>query len=178
MRIDMPIVKVFGNGLNDPGGLVGNPNIGRCIFEDTRLEKVDDKLANCDVVVCVSRWNADLLREKTAKRIEVIHEGVDETLFKPGPRTQRFDHNKFYIFNGGKVEYRKGHDLVLLAFSSSKLDFRSSLEEGLAIGRIDLFCFGFGKRPEGERHVLHPVRMILPDQNLISVLDLTDCCLC
>ena len=116
MRIDIPIVKVFGNGLNDPGGLVGNPNIGRCIFEDTRLEKVDDKLANCDAVVCVSRWNVDLLREKTAKRIEVIHEGVDETLFKPRPRSQRFDHNKFYIFSGGKVEYRKGHDLVLLAF--------------------------------------------------------------
>ena len=52
------------------------------------------------------------------------------------------------------------------------------VQQGLAIGRIDLFCFGFGKRPEGERHVLHPVRMILPDQNLISVLDLTDCCLC
>ena len=116
MRIEMPIVKVFGNGLHDPGGVVGTPNIGRCIFEDTQLEKVDDKLANCDVVVCVSRWNADILRVKTPKRVEVIHEGVDNTLFRPGARSGRFDQSKFYIFSGGKVEYRKGHDLVLLAF--------------------------------------------------------------
>jgi glycosyltransferase involved in cell wall biosynthesis len=116
MRIDMPIVKVFGNGLHDPGGVVGTPNIGRCIFEDTQLEKVDEKLANCDVVVCVSRWNADILRARTPKRVEVIHEGIDSTLFRPGARSGRFDQSKFYIFSGGKVEYRKGHDLVLLAF--------------------------------------------------------------
>ena len=115
-RIAMPAVKAFGNGLHDPGGIIGTPNIGRCVFEDTQLEKLDDKLANCDVVLCVSRWNADLLRAKTPKRVEVIHEGIDHTLFRPGPRSGRLDQNKFYIFSGGKVEYRKGHDLVLLAF--------------------------------------------------------------
>jgi glycosyltransferase involved in cell wall biosynthesis len=115
-RVGVPIIKVFGNGLHDPGGIVGTPNIGRCIFEDARLEKLDEKLANCDVVVCASHWNADLLRAKTPKRIEVIHEGVDNTLFRPVARSGQLDQSKFYIFSGGKVEYRKGHDLVLLAF--------------------------------------------------------------
>lgn len=115
-RIDMPIVKGFGNGLVDPGGVMGTPNIGRCIFEDTRLEGLDNKLANCDVVLCASRFNADLLKAHSKKRVEVIHEGVDSSLFRPGPRTGLLDQSKFYIFSGGKVEYRKGHDLVLLAF--------------------------------------------------------------
>jgi glycosyltransferase involved in cell wall biosynthesis len=115
-RIDMPIVKGFGNGLMDPGGVIGTPNIGRCIFEDTRLEALDGKLANCDVVVCASRFNADLLKANSKKRVELIHEGVDTSLFRPGPRTGLLDQSKFYIFSGGKVEYRKGHDLVLLAF--------------------------------------------------------------
>jgi glycosyltransferase involved in cell wall biosynthesis len=115
-RIDMPIVKGFGNGLVDPGGVIGTPNIGRCIFEDTNLEGLDGKLANCDVVLCASRFNADLLKSKSKKRVEIIHEGVDSSLFRPGPRTGLLDQSKFYIFSGGKVEYRKGHDLVLLAF--------------------------------------------------------------
>ena len=116
MRLDMPVVKGYGNGLMDPGGVTGTPNIGRCIFEDTRLERIDDKLANCDVLLCASRWNADLLKAKTRKRVEIIYEGVDNTIFRPGPRPGLLDQNKFYIFSGGKVEYRKGHDLVLLAF--------------------------------------------------------------
>jgi glycosyltransferase involved in cell wall biosynthesis len=116
MRLDLPIVKGYGNGLMDPGGVTGTPNIGRCIFEDTRLDGLDDKLSNCDVLVTASRWNADLLKAKTRKRVELIYEGVDNTLFRPGPRTGLLDQSKFYIFSGGKVEYRKGHDLVLLAF--------------------------------------------------------------
>ena len=116
MRMDLPIIKGFGNGFMDPGGVIGTPNLGRCIFEDTRLERVDDKLSNCDLLVTASRWNADMLKAKTRKRVELIYEGVDNTLFRPGPRTGLLDQSKFYIFSGGKVEYRKGHDLVLLAF--------------------------------------------------------------
>ncbi len=116
MKLDMPVIKGLANGLADPGGVVGSPNIGRCVFEDTRLEGLDQKLAAYDVLLCASRWNAELLRQNSKKRIELIYEGVDDSLFRPGPRTGLLDQSKFYIFSGGKVEYRKGHDLVLLAF--------------------------------------------------------------
>src|SRR5215510_16385172 len=55
MRLDMPVLKGYANGFMDPGGVTGRPNIGRCIFEDTRFDKVDDKLASCDVLLCASR---------------------------------------------------------------------------------------------------------------------------
>jgi glycosyltransferase involved in cell wall biosynthesis len=115
-RLDTPVIKGFGNGLIDPGGVKGRPTIGRCIFEDTRVVGLDDKLADCDVVLCASRFNADLLKPNTKKRVEIIHEGVDSAIFRPRPRTSMLDPSRFYIFSGGKVEYRKGHDLVLLAF--------------------------------------------------------------
>jgi len=115
-KLDMPVVKGLGNGLYDPGGVIGTPNVGRCIFEDTRLEGLDQKLANYDVLLCASRWDADMLKARTRKRVEIIYEGIDNSLFRPGPRTGLLDQSKFYIFSGGKVEYRKGHDLVLLAF--------------------------------------------------------------
>jgi len=51
-------------------------------------------------------------------------------------------------------------------------------QQGLAIGRIDLFYFCFNKDPERRRHVVHPIRMVLLDQDLISVLDVVDCRLC
>jgi hypothetical protein len=46
----MPILKALGNELHDPGGLVGTPNIGRRISEDTQLQKPDDKLGNSDAM--------------------------------------------------------------------------------------------------------------------------------
>ena len=121
VKLDMPVVKGLGNGLAYQGGVVGTPNVGRCVFEDTRLDGLNEKLAPYDVVVCASGWNTQLLRDHSRKRVELIYEGVDETLFRPGPRTGLLDQKKFYVFSGGKVEYRKGHDLVLLAFREFSL---------------------------------------------------------
>ncbi len=95
MTLDMPVVEGLGNGLSYQGGVAGTPNVGRCIFEDTRLDGLDEKLAPYDVVVCASVWNAQLLRAHSKKRVELIFEGVDETLFRPGPRTGLLDRNKF-----------------------------------------------------------------------------------
>jgi glycosyltransferase involved in cell wall biosynthesis len=46
----------------------------------------------------------------------MIHEGIDHSLFFPGPRSGVLDPDCFYVFSGGKVEFRKAHDLVILAF--------------------------------------------------------------
>ena len=114
--LGFPVVHGLGNGLVGPESVQGSRNIGRCIFEDTRLAGLDDKLAKYDVLLSASNWNADLLRAHCKKRVEVIFEGVDPSLFHPAPKAGLLDPGRFYIFSGGKVEYRKGHDLVLLAF--------------------------------------------------------------
>jgi glycosyltransferase involved in cell wall biosynthesis len=114
--LPMIVVEGLGNGLYFPDGLRGTRTIGRCIFEDTRLEGLDEKLAKYDLLLCASHWNADLLKAHCRKRVEIVFEGIDPSLFHPGPKSGVLDASRFYIFSGGKVEFRKGHDLVLLAF--------------------------------------------------------------
>jgi glycosyltransferase involved in cell wall biosynthesis len=94
--------------------IFGSRNIGRCIFENADVSTL--KLDKFDSLLCASNWNADLLRKQTGREVNVIFEGIDPSLFCPGPRSGIRDPAKFYIFSGGKVEQRKGQDLVLRAF--------------------------------------------------------------
>ncbi len=115
-RLNFPVIEGLGNGLAGPEGLRGVPTIARCVFEDTRLSEAERILAKYDLLVCASHWNAELLRAQVTKRVEIVFEGIDPSLFHPGPKSGLLDPNRFYMFSGGKVEYRKGHDLALLAF--------------------------------------------------------------
>lgn len=115
---DFPIIDALGNGLKPPNELRGSQTIARAVFEDTHMPDLANRLAKYDVIVCASRWNRDLLSDKTGKRVEVIHEGVDHSLFFPGPRSGLLPQDRFFVYTGGKVEFRKAQDLVLLAFKA------------------------------------------------------------
>jgi glycosyltransferase involved in cell wall biosynthesis len=115
-RLGFPVVHGLGNGLVGRESVLGTRNIGRCVFEDTRLGPLDGVLAEYDLLVCASHWNAELLKAHSSKRVEILFEGVDPSLFHPAPRAGFLDPKRFYIFSGGKVEYRKAHDLVVRAF--------------------------------------------------------------
>ena len=112
------VVDAFGDGLT-PGiqhsGQMGLRNVARCIFENTRVAS-SGAIDAYDSVLCGSEWAAGVLRAVTGKPVTVIHEGIDQSLFFPGPRSGLLDPECFYVFTGGKIEFRKGQDLVLRAF--------------------------------------------------------------
>jgi glycosyltransferase involved in cell wall biosynthesis len=111
------VVDSLGNGLNPPNPRrVGVRSVGRCIFENTLVGEWDRKINGYDGLLCASNWAATLLRANTRKPVAMIHEGIDHSQFFPGPRSGLWDRGRFYVFSGGKVEFRKGHDLALLAF--------------------------------------------------------------
>jgi glycosyltransferase involved in cell wall biosynthesis len=99
-----------------PSTVVGRRSIGRCIFENTWIDEFESRLDRYDHLLCASNWNADIIRARTGRGVSVIFEGVDHSIFCPGPRSGLLDPDKFYIYSGGKIEFRKGQDLVLLAF--------------------------------------------------------------
>ena len=113
-RVDATVVAALGNGFAD-NGRRGTSSIGRCIFEDTDLSGARDALAHHDRLLVASHWNARLLEAATGRRAQVVFEGIDPSLFCPGPRSG-MDGRRFHVFSGGKVEFRKGQDLVLMAF--------------------------------------------------------------
>jgi glycosyltransferase involved in cell wall biosynthesis len=113
--IDAVDNSLLGNSLSD-GFFHGQINIGRCIFENADLTDAREKLARYDALLCGSTWNADLLSSSTGRPVKVIFEGVDTSIFCPGTKSGVLSPDKFYVFSGGKLEYRKGQDLTLLAF--------------------------------------------------------------
>ena len=111
------VIEGLGNGLTlVMPHVAGIRNVGRCIFENTRIDGAAQRLEHYDSLICGSHWSASLLRQASDKPVTVIHEGIDPGLFFPGPRSGALDPGRFYVFSGGKIEFRKAHDLVLLAF--------------------------------------------------------------
>lgn len=109
-------IDALGNGMTpNVNGHFGSYNIARCIFENTRIDN-SARLEQYDELLCASDWNANLLRGISNKPVTMIHEGVDHSLFFPGPRSGLFDAGRFYVFSGGKIEFRKAQDLVIFAF--------------------------------------------------------------
>lgn len=96
--------------------LRGQANIGVIFSEDTAWEPEAIIKANSyDHIVAGSHWNAQILESVGIKNVTTVHQGIDPTLFHPAPKAGLFG-EKFVIFSGGKLEYRKGQDIVIAAF--------------------------------------------------------------
>jgi glycosyltransferase involved in cell wall biosynthesis len=109
------VVDALGNDFQ-PSNHVGSVNVARCVFENAELPLARAALGKYDAVLVACRWNARLIESATGRQAKVIFEGVDPSLFCPGPKSGVLDRDKFYIYSAGKVEFRKAQDLVLLAF--------------------------------------------------------------
>ena len=120
------VLEPVGHGM-PPSGLHGELNVGRSIFENTDTSEFDRVLDKYDRLLCGSNWNASILHARTGRPVKVILEGVDPSLFCPGPKSGLLDPAKFYIFSGGKVEHRKAQDLVLLAFREFSRRYRDAV---------------------------------------------------
>lgn len=90
------------------------------VFEDTEAI-VPETMNRYDLVLAPSRWIQGLLEAKGVQST-LFHQGYDDSLFFPAPM-RRFD-GRFMIFSGGKLEFRKGQDIVVEAFRR----FRETLE--------------------------------------------------
>lgn len=116
MQVDIPVVRSLGNGLRSRFAVTGPRNIARAVFEDVNVDAALPHLETYDAIVCASSWNADLLRDRVRAPVFMIPEGADPALFHPAPKLGFLSPDRFYIFSGGKIEHRKGQDLVLMAF--------------------------------------------------------------
>lgn len=82
-------------------------------FEDTLLKPEEIALYNrADVVICGSTWNKRLLDQAGVERTVVCHQGVDTASWERPPDRPPFP----VIFSGGKLEFRKGQDIIVAAF--------------------------------------------------------------
>jgi glycosyltransferase involved in cell wall biosynthesis len=119
LALDFPMLHSFADGFAPSGRLEtvrGSPNAAVVFFETavfTPEELV--RARSFDLIIAGSNWNAEVLRAHQLPNIRYCPQGVDTSIFKPGPRRGSFG-DRFTVFSGGKAEYRKGQDIVIAAF--------------------------------------------------------------
>lgn len=121
LQAEAVVLHALGNDLA-PGpaahgvGLTGRPSIGVAFFETALLAPEAIARARAlERIVAGSSWNARVLEAHGLRRVSVVLQGIDPALFHPAPRRGLF-RDRFLVFSGGKLELRKGQDLVLSAF--------------------------------------------------------------
>jgi len=116
---DFPVLHTLGNRLlsNDAAEkVVGNKNLAVIFFEDTHIPPHSLEVAKrFDLILAGSTWNAEVLRKNRVRNVEVFLQGIDHSIFRPVTKP-RSPGAPFVIFSGGKLEYRKGQDIVVAAF--------------------------------------------------------------
>jgi glycosyltransferase involved in cell wall biosynthesis len=96
--------------------LTGVPTVGVTFFETARLTPAAVEAASrYPLIVTGSSWNEQVLRAHGLTNVRTVLQGVDPLLFHPGAPVPR-DDGRFLVFSGGKLELRKGQDIVLAAF--------------------------------------------------------------
>ncbi|MEO7966541.1 MAG: glycosyltransferase family 4 protein, partial [Gemmatimonadaceae bacterium] len=91
-------------------------NAGVIFFEDTHFDANAIARANAlDLIVTGSSWNEEVLRAQKIQHVVTVLQGIDPTVFHPAPRSG-FLGDRFVVFSGGKLEYRKGQDIVAASF--------------------------------------------------------------
>ena len=94
----------------------GHVNIGFIFYENTHFDAAArERAAFLERIMVGSSWNRDYLRTIGFNNVAHVSQGVDIGRFSPGPRSDIAD-QRFRVFSGGKLEFRKGQDIVVAAF--------------------------------------------------------------
>ena len=109
------LLTALGNSVKKKNTDVDAQEIGVIFFEANPLPKESiSSLNDFKAIITGSTWNQQQL-ERCGVKSELVIQGVDTDLFRP--LNKKFLKDHFVVFSGGKLEFRKGQDIALKAFS-------------------------------------------------------------
>ena len=119
-KLDGVLLQSLGNFMSgghkpSDGGVSGTATAAAIFFEDSNLPNAAEIAKDYRVIVAGSTWCEEVLRANGVEHTRTVVQGTDPSLFHPAPRAGWLD-GRFAVFSGGKIEVRKGQDIVLLAF--------------------------------------------------------------
>ncbi|MBI4969246.1 MAG: glycosyltransferase family 4 protein [Rhodospirillales bacterium] len=119
LDVDFPLLHALGEDLvptHRAFEVTGRGDLGITFFVDPALDQaVVERARRYRAVVAGSTWNAVLLEAAGVANVRLVLQGVDATIFHPAPKARLFP-GRFLVFSGGKLEFRKGQDIVVAAF--------------------------------------------------------------
>jgi glycosyltransferase involved in cell wall biosynthesis len=100
--------------------LRGRFTAGYTFFEENILPRVaiDNARRHFDLVVTGSTWCQEVLESHGLRDVRTIIQGIDPAIFFPSAAEKEQFRDRFVVFSGGKLELRKGQDLVIRAFKA------------------------------------------------------------
>jgi glycosyltransferase involved in cell wall biosynthesis len=114
-----PVLHALGDDLDIPSygaGLHGAPDVGVVFFENGTLSpQAVEAGERLPLIIAGSSWNLQVMQRHGLNNVALCLQGIDRSLFHPA-RTEKLFADRFVVFSGGKLEYRKGQDLVVAAF--------------------------------------------------------------
>lgn len=132
LEFDFPVLHALRNDFTPSLAeqpAFGDKNIGIVFFENSGIsEEGIARAREYDLIVTGSRWNKEILENRGITNVVNIFQGIDENLFKPIDKNEKFK-DRFVIYSGGKLEYRKAQDVVAIAFK----EFQKKHSEALLI---------------------------------------------
>jgi hypothetical protein len=91
--------------------------VGYTFFESLVPDSVVEQASKYfDVIATGSNWCTEHLRGKGLRNAVTVHQGIDPLSFHAGFAQKEMFLDRFVVFSGGKLELRKGHDLVIAAY--------------------------------------------------------------
>jgi glycosyltransferase involved in cell wall biosynthesis len=115
-QVPFPVIHPIGLDFQTQDDVTGTRRFGIAFIEDDHFSDAGRARAQAfEAVVAGSTWCGELVKSAGAGRVHVWQQGIDTAIFHPAPRAHLFP-DRFVIFSGGKLEYRKAQDLVLSAF--------------------------------------------------------------
>lgn len=119
LEFNHPVLHAVGNdcaGFVGQERVIGHPNVGCAAVEHKSFSPHAREVAKIySKFIAISKWNENFLRELGIAPVHLCYQGIDTSIFYPGPRAGLWS-DRFIIFSGGKFEFRKGQDIVLAAF--------------------------------------------------------------
>ncbi len=115
---NLTILHGLGNNFTlNESPLLSSQEAGVIFFENTIFNNAaKERSKRFPLIITGSHWNEEILKKNNFQgQIETVIQGIDPTVFHPAPKSGIFK-NRFVIFSGGKLEYRKGQDIVIAAF--------------------------------------------------------------
>lgn len=88
---------------------------GYCFFENYLTERAIETARQYDLILTGSSYNTEILKSYGLRSVETLIQGIDPDIFNPIKQPKDRWKDYFVIFSGGKMEFRKGQDLVLAA---------------------------------------------------------------
>lgn len=123
LDLEAPVLAAIGRDFAEAGvaahgkRLRGQPHVGVAFLEEASLSPAGRERAKAfALVIAGSAWNERVLRANGIVATTTILQGIDTSLFHPAPKAGLLGRDRFVVFSGGKLELRKGQDLVLAAF--------------------------------------------------------------